>query len=233
MIPPAMQPKKLFDVIDRADEYVRLMREGNESEGVSNELKSYIAAYLENVPMDSEKMKTIAGCIADLVYHYANSTTRMDPIIPLYFMDVLGFLFESFRARGVHLFYVLDNDFSTREDRFQLTGYLFDFAGFSVVSPHRLWHGFAKIETQEERFGRMRGSMPQFGTMVADGKAMPFKEIEGIIRHRMAGKGGIVYVEKNADVDHLNKVKKIARKSDYTVLFRNEGSTSKNFRLLQ
>ena len=231
MFPEHLRPKKLYDLIDHVDDYLNIMRERNETEEVSKKLKDYTWGYLRNVPLNKEELQVIGAVFSDLIYQYANSTKSIDVLIRYYFATVIGDLYDRLRDRGIDVFYMLDNDFTTCEHRFQLTAILFEAAGFAVVSPHKLWHGFSKIETIEERHERLLLDMPTLSSDSTDSRIMAYDQIEKILLHNMSIPVGILYVEKNTAVDYLVQVKQLALPSDYTTIYRHEGCESKNFEL--
>lgn len=84
-------------------------------------------------------------------------------------------------------------DNAISEDRFQALKELFELSGMAVVTPY------------------------------ADHGNLSYEAIEKQITDHMAPIRMIMYIEKDASVNYLAKVTQLARKSAYTVIFRNNG----------
>jgi hypothetical protein len=82
-------------------------------------------------------------------------------------------------------------DNEMRQDRFELAVMLYEWSGVTVVTPY-----------------------------VGD-KLLSFEEVEEQLKSSMAHDRNIVYVEKDASVNYIEKVMKIATESKYIGLFRN------------
>lgn len=82
-------------------------------------------------------------------------------------------------------------DNEIREDRFKLAVLLYELSGATIIAPY-----------------------------VSD-KTLSFEEVEARLKSPMAHGRNIVYIEKDASVNYIEKVMKIATESKYIGIFRN------------
>lgn len=94
-------------------------------------------------------------------------------------------------------------DNTLREDRFQALIELFALTGMAVVTPYT-----------------------DNGNLGGDAVGKRVKDC-------MASTRMIIYVEKNANVNYLQKVIRLARSSSYTVAFRNNGPEDSNITMFE
>jgi len=88
------------------------------------------------------------------------------------------------------------------EDRFELTVDLYELSGTAVVTPY-------------------------------DDKAtLSIDEVEDRLKRLMANRRNIVYIEKDASVNYMDKVYRIASESKYIGIFRNHAPTNKYIKLI-
>jgi hypothetical protein len=93
-------------------------------------------------------------------------------------------------------------DNELRGDRFELAVDLYELSGAAVVSPY-------------------------------DGKGiLSFEEVERRLKSHMARDKNIVYIEKDASVNYMEQVMKMATESRYIGIFRNFAPTSKYLKIL-
>jgi hypothetical protein len=89
-------------------------------------------------------------------------------------------------------------DNELREDRFRAVVLLFELTGMAVVTPY------------------------------GENDNLEYEAVEKQIKDYMAPVRNIMYVEKNASVNYLDKVKKLAKESRYLCIFRSKAPTNSN-----
>jgi hypothetical protein len=93
-------------------------------------------------------------------------------------------------------------DNEIREDRFKLAALLYELSGATVVTPY-----------------------------ISD-KTLSFEEVEERFKSPMAHGRNIVYIEKDASVNYMEKVMKIATESKYIGIFRNHEPSDNYVKIL-
>ncbi len=93
-------------------------------------------------------------------------------------------------------------DNEIREDRFELAVYLYELSGAAVVVPYQ---------------GK---------------KTVSLDEVEDSLKVHMARGRNVVYIEKDASVNYIEKVTRVATNLPYIRVFRNYAPTSKHIEIL-
>lgn len=142
-----LSPHKLTDLADCVvvESYIDAMRSQGELLAIPRWLRHYAYSYCRDVPLDEEKLEALAIFVADHTYRYSASVTAVDAYTRMYFTDVVGYVWDILRHRGVRMFYILDNEI--RDDRFILAAELLMRAGVVVVTPY---DGHADFESVAE-----------------------------------------------------------------------------------
>jgi hypothetical protein len=223
---PRINPQRITDLIDKIDIYLEEMRDKEDKIEIPNKLSSYIWGYFRNINPDKEKLKVLVLYLADHMYRYAATASMVDDYTRIYFASVITELWDTLQSRGVDTFYILDNEL--REDRFMFAIQLFALSGVAVVTPYMVkgnYHKYMNIEEQAkwalsftpEDFD------PKKVTITMDSSEdLRNIEVTGLIKKYMEHTRNIAYIEKDARVNYLDEVKKIARNSEYMCIFRNK-----------
>lgn len=142
-----LSPHKLTDLADSGvvDSYIDAMRAQGELLAIPRWLRHYAYSYCRDVSLEEEKLEALAIFVADQTYRYSVRLTAIDAYTRMYFTDVVGYVWDILRHRGIGMFYILDNEM--RDDRFMLAAELFMRAGVAVVTPY---DGHANFESVAE-----------------------------------------------------------------------------------
>lgn len=222
----SMQPQTLTDLIDKIDLYLEEMREKNDKKEIPTSLTKYIWWYFRDMNPDKEKLKFLALYLVDHIYRYAAYVTLTDEYTQLYFATVITELWNTIQARGIDTLYILDNEL--REDRFLLTLQLFALSGVAVVTPYVVkgtYHTYMTPEEQAEwvlSFNKDDFDPKKFTLTIDSSEEIRSMEVMELIKKYMEHNRNIVYIEKDASVNYLEDVKKLAMDSNYVCLFRNK-----------
>lgn len=221
-----VKPQNLVDLIDKIDIYLEKMRINKDMTEIPKKLSGYRWFYFRDVNPDKETLKGMALYLVDHMYRYISYARAVDDYTRIYFATVFGELWETIQSRGVDVFYILDNEL--QEDRFMLTVQLFALSGFAIVTPYFVKGTYHKYMTTEEQakwvlsftsddFDPMRKVM----TIDSSGDVVRFIDTESLLEKHMKHLRNIIYIEKDASVNFLEDIKKIAKHSQYLSLFRN------------
>lgn len=129
------EPRKITDLAEFADDYVEFMRAVPEN-SACDALVGYAASYFNDVAVSKAQLRILVLMFVDRIYRHAASLTIKDTALRHYYGTVTRFVLDVAAARGVRIFYILDNEI--REDRFELATELFFLAGVFVVTPYRV-----------------------------------------------------------------------------------------------
>ena len=140
------------------------------------------------------------------------------------------------QSHGVSTLYILDNEI--REDKFMLTVHLLSISGIAVVTPYMVKGNYHKFMTIEEQ-GKWALSFttedfdPNKVIMTMDSSEF-LRDMETIdlVKKYMEHNRNIAYIEKDASVNYLDEVRKIAKSSNYLSIFRNLAPNDSNVTVL-
>jgi hypothetical protein len=82
-------------------------------------LIDYAANFFTDVAVSESQLQSLVLMFVDRIYRFASDLTVKDPAVTTYFSTVTRYVLDLVAARGVRIFYILDNEI--REDRFELT----------------------------------------------------------------------------------------------------------------
>ncbi|PIR80328.1 MAG: hypothetical protein COU25_00650 [Candidatus Levybacteria bacterium CG10_big_fil_rev_8_21_14_0_10_35_13] len=232
MLDEKLHPNRITDILDNIDLYLEEMRKKDDKVEIPKSLTNYIWSFFRDVNPDKEKLKMLAVFVADHTYRYASNAMLTDVYTQIYFATVITELWDAIQARGVDVYYTLDNEI--REDRFMLTIQLFALSGVAVVTPYMVKGNYHKYMTIEEQ-GKWALSFtpedfdPKKLTIIIDSSEF-LREMEtlDLIKKYMAHTRNIVYIEKDASVNYLDEVQKLAKGSKYTSVLRNKAPDDPN-----
>lgn len=236
MLPDTLVPQRITDLLDNIDLYLEEMRKTENKKEIPAYLKNYIWNFFRDVPLDKEKLKKLAIFASDHTYRYASRLLILDDYTRVYFAFVMTELWDSLQSRGIDTFYILDNEI--REDRFNLTIQLFALSGFSVVTPYAVHGNYLKYLSLKEQadwvlsFNDKDFDPKKLTITVDSSEDMRKIDVEELIMKSMKHTRNIVYIEKDASVNYLDDVKKLAKDSKYVAIFRNLASDDPNVSLL-
>lgn len=236
MLDTNLQPERITDILDNIDLYLDQMRKNQDMKEIPNALTSYIWNFFRDINPDKEKLKMLALFLADHTYRYISRVELTDDYTDIYFASVVTVLWDTLQARGVDTFYILDNEL--REDRFMLTVKLFALSGVAVVTPYVVKGSYHKYMTIEEQakwalsFSK-EDFNPKKHTMTIDASDdMRYMEVIDLIKKYMKHTRNIIYIEKDASVNYLDQVKRLAKESKYLGVFRDIAPTDPHVTVL-
>lgn len=222
----ALEPKKITDIIDNIDLYLTEMRKKDDKKELPKQLNNYIWSFFRDVNPEKEKLKSLAVFLADHTYRYAANVMLTDDYTSIYFASVITELWDTIQARGVDMFYILDNEI--REDRLMLTIQLFALSGVAVVTPYMIkksYHKYTTIEEQAKWALSFDGDDfdPKKYTMTIDSsEILRNMEVIDLIKEYMKHTRNIVYIEKDDTVNYLEEVQQLVKNSKYMSVLRNK-----------
>lgn len=237
MLNTNLQPKRITDIMDNIDTYLEEMRKNEDMKSIPSALTNYIWNFFRDVNPDKDKLKMLALFLADHTYRYVADVKLTDDYTEIYFASVVSVLWDTLQARGVDTFYILDNEI--REDRFMLAVKLFALSGVAVVTPYVIkgnYHKYMSIEEQAKwalSFSREDFDPKKYTITIDTSDDMRFMEVRDLIKKYMDHTRNIVYIEKDASVNYLDQVKKIAEDSKYLSIFRNNAPTDPNVTIIK
>lgn len=229
-------PKKITDLIDNIDEYLEEMRINSDIKAIPNELNEYMWMYFRDINPDKEKIKLLAVFLIDHIYRYAADLDKLDNYTQIYFGTVITKLWDTIQSRGIDTFYILDNEI--RDDRFHLTVQLFALSGIAVVFPYFVKGQYlTPLSVTEQAKWAMSFTQDDFDSnkvviTVDPHSEARWNELSSLILEYMSHTRNIVYIEKDASINFLDRVIKIAKESKYIVVFRNKAPQDPNVTLL-
>jgi len=227
-----LKPKNITDVVDNIDFYISEMRKTKDIKSIPESLGQYIWEYFREIELNKEKLISLAIFLADRTYRYAASSGEVDNFTRAFFASVAATLWDTLQARGVDMFYILDNEI--REDRFMLTIQLFAVSGVAVVTPYTIkenYHEYMTIEEQVKWVLSFDGKDfdPKNYTITIDSSEdLRNMEVIDLIKKYMKHTRNIAYIEKDDSVNYLDEVIKIAKESKYTCVLRNHAPEDPN-----
>lgn len=236
MLDTNLQPKRITDILDNIDIYLNEMRKNKDMKTIPNALTNYIWNFFRDINPDKEKLKMLALFTADHTYRYASRVELTDDYTEIYFASVVSVLWDTFQARGVDTFYILDNEL--REDRFMLTIKLFALSGVAVVTPYVVKGSYHKYMTIEEQakwalsFSNEDFDPKKYTITIDASDDMRYMEVINLIKKYMQHTRNIVYIEKDASINYLDQVKLLAKESKYLGVFRNIAPTDPHVTVL-
>lgn len=236
-ITSSLEPQSITDLINDIDIYLKEMREKEDKLQIPKRLNNYIRNYFLDFNPNKDEMNSLALTLADKIYKFASNTTLTDNYTQIYFSVVIAELWDALQARGIDTFYILDNEL--REDRFMLTIQLFALTGIAVVTPYRVKNNYHKYMTIEEQAEWVMSFVqedfdPKKVTFTMDSSEdLRYFEIMDLIKKYMKHRRNIIYIEKDATVNYLEEVKKIAKNSKYLCIFRNESPENPNVTIIK
>lgn len=207
-----IQIEKITDILDKPDFYLSKIRKG-ESKKMYTELLSSVLAWLDSHKDDDHAMEKLAFIFTDEIYRYAASVEMVDEFTYIYYESIMKQILKTFNEIGIHIFYILDN--ALREDRFNLTIQLYQHSGFSTVVPY-----FDNID-QDMAQDVSDKSVKIVIDPPHQYEYCNYEIVETQIKKHLEAKRNIVYIEKDASVNYLDKVIEIAKNSGYLSVFRN------------
>ncbi|MDO8618346.1 MAG: hypothetical protein Q7R49_00190 [Candidatus Daviesbacteria bacterium] len=220
-----LDPKKITDIIDNIDLYLAEMRKKDDKKELPKQLNNYIWSFFRDVNPEKEKLKSLAVFLADHTYRYAATATQVDDYTHIFFASVITQLWDAIQARGVDIFYILDNEI--REDRFILTIQLFALSGIAIVTPYTIKNNYLKYMALEEQANwalSFDGDDfdPKKYTMTIDSsEILRNMEVIDLIKEYMKHTRNIAYIEKDDSVNYLEGVQQLAKDSKYVSVLRN------------
>lgn len=227
-----LQPQKITDVFDKIDLYLEEMRKEDDKKELPKRLNNYIWNFFRDVNPEKEKLKSLAVFLADHTYRYAASATQIDDYTRIYFASVITELWDTIQARGVDMFYILDNEI--REDRLMLTIQLFALSGVAVITPYALKGSYHKYMTIEEQakwaltFNKEDFDPKKYTMTIDSSEYLRHMEIIDLLKEYMKHTRNIVYIEKDDSVNYLEEVQQLAKESKYTCVLRNKAPDDPN-----
>jgi len=227
-----LEPKNITDVVDNIALYISEMRKTKDVKSIPESLEQYIWEYFREIEVDKEKLRSLAIFLADRTYRYAASSTELDNFTRVFFGSVATALWDALQARGVDMFYILDNEI--REDRFMLTIQLFAVSGVAVVTPYKIKENYHKYMTIEEQvkwvlsFDGKDFDPKKFTMTIDSSEDLRNMEVIDLIKKCMKHTRNIAYIEKDDSVNYLDEVIKIAKESKYTSVLRNRAPEDPN-----
>lgn len=236
MLPEALEPHNITDLLDNIDLYLEEMRKTEDKRTIPASLKNYIWNYFRDVPLDKDKLKILAPYASDMIYRYSTSVMAVDDYTRLYFAVVLTEFWDTLQSRGIDTFYILDNEI--REDRFNLAIQFFALSGFAVVTPYMVQGQYLKYMTIEEQvkwvlsFNAESFDPKKLIITMDSSEDLRYVETESLIKKYMSQTRNIVYIEKDASVNFLDDIKKLAKDSKYMAIFRNLAPEDHNIEVL-
>lgn len=221
--------KKISDVLDNAEAYIAEMRQAKDKETIPLDLAHYIWMYFRNTDLNKSTLEMLALFWADKTYQLAASAIkRVDAYTYAFFAGVAPKFWDLMQDRGVDTFYIIDNEI--REDMFKFVCTLFELSGFRVVAPYFDEKAdTSALKTREEMTVNI--VMDPLGAGVYD--FLNFEAVEAQIRAYMKPIQNIVYLEKDARVNYIEKVIQIGKQSDYLCLFKNEAANSDKVQIIK
>lgn len=236
MLDTNLQPKRITDILDNIDLYLDQMRKNQDMKEIPNALTGYIWNFFRDINPDKEKLKMLALFLADHTYRYISRVELTDDYTDIYFASVVTVLWDTLQARGVDTFYILDNEL--REDRFMLTVKLFALSGVAVVTPYVVKGSYHKYMTIEEQakwalsFSKEDFNPKKYTITIDASDDMRYMEVIELIKKYMKHTRNIIYIEKDASVNYLHQVKRLAKESKYLGVFRNIAPTDPHVTVL-
>lgn len=131
--PHFREPRKVTDLAEFAGDYIDAMRQHGDDSACAD-LVDYAASFFADVQVTQHQLEALGVMFVDRLYLYSSELTVKDYRTHLYFSKVTRYVLDVIRARGVRIFYILDNEI--REDRFELALRLMFDAGMWVVTPY-------------------------------------------------------------------------------------------------
>jgi len=105
----------------------------------------YAAGYFTDNAPEPRLLEPLALMFVDRVYRDSSELPFKDRHVTLYYRTVTRYMLDVLRARGVQLFYILDN--RIRQDRFEFAIELMFAAGIHVVTPYTADRGRTRSMT--------------------------------------------------------------------------------------
>ena len=230
----------MTDFIDDFAYYAACMKDAGDKTEIPNLLKGCIQQFCSEPYVSVEALEGFAVRAFDRLYRRLMQITSFDQYMRAYFEQVIADLWKALAARGIKMFYILDN--SLRKDRFKLTCEAFSLTGIAVVTPYS--KNFQ--DSSDDLFDtfdrdRMKERKPSTAFKVGDyliykmvgycpeGHYLEAKEVEVLIRHYMKSGKMVAYIEKDSSVNYMERVMQVGTSGDYIRIFRNKASDDGEF----
>lgn len=184
-----LTPRLSSDSVELMEVYMAYMRSCQDFDTVPDMLNRFNDQIFVSKDTSLDQLRQLAVYSMDKIYRIAAELEVRDDYTVAYFKKVIAPLMKAFQAKGIELFYILDNEI--RQDRFDLAVMLYELSGATVITPY-----------------------------ISD-KTLSFEQVEERFKSPMAHGRNIVYIEKDASVNYIGKIIKIAAESRYIGLFRN------------
>lgn len=126
-------PKRITDLAEFAADYIDVMR-ATPRGSTAADLITYAFAYFSDTQPSPRLLEALGLMFVDRLYRLSSELPFKDVHVNVYVATVTRYVLDVVRARGVRLFYILDNEI--RQDRFEFAIELLQEAGFSVVTPY-------------------------------------------------------------------------------------------------
>jgi hypothetical protein len=136
-------PRKITDLAEFAADYIDELR-GAPAGGPRGQFLDYAYRYFSANHPSAALLEALTLMFVDRLYRLSSELLLKDVHVLAYVETVTRYVLDVARARGVRIFYILDNEI--RPDRFDLALELMEAAGISTVTPYAPGGGAKSVD---------------------------------------------------------------------------------------